>query len=161
VKQNTRACMVHTTTTHVPACIVYLSIQMGWQTRKRRTRYAGVHVGAKHAHTSMTQCKHPGKAPEVSLSQSLGINGHQRNVTLDKGGKWPQRAHCCEQRKRESEPYFSELRGLEKTVVCAYAMPLVAPSARRGPIPRGVAKIVIVTSTPVGKGRRWPAWLPK
>jgi len=34
----------------------------------------------------MMQCKHPGKAPDVSLSLFLGVTGQQRNATHDIGG---------------------------------------------------------------------------
>ena len=54
-----------------------------------RARYA--QICEKYAHT--------GRVPGVLLSLSLGRSGHQRNATLDNGGRWPQQAHCCEQRK--------------------------------------------------------------
>ena len=53
-----------------------------------RSSYAQAWCKAR-AHKKDMQCKHPGKALDVSLSLSLGITGHQKNATLDNGGKWP------------------------------------------------------------------------
>jgi len=41
------------------------------------------------AHKKDMQCKHPGNAPDVSLSLFLDITGHQRNATHENGEKWP------------------------------------------------------------------------
>ena len=59
-----------------------------------------------------------------------------------------------------SETYFGEVTRVGKTDVRAYGVPLVVPSAKCTPVPRGIAKLVIVATTPVENGRGWPAWPP-
>jgi len=43
-------------------------------------------------------------------------------------------------------PCIGEVTRVGKTVVRAYAVPLVAPSARRAYLPRGIAKFVMATA---------------
>jgi len=90
------------------------------------------------AHRKNMQCKHPGK-----VRVAVAVPWHN----------WPQEK--CEPRQWWKMPLTSELlravkrasarlRESGKTVVCTYAVPLVAPSARRAPVPSGIAKLVIV-----------------
>jgi hypothetical protein len=63
--------------------------QAGKRTNEGKVRAGRCRV---RAHRKDMQCKHPGKAPDVLLSLSLGITSHQRNATHDNGGPWPRRA---------------------------------------------------------------------
>jgi len=78
------------------------------------------------AHKNDMQCKHPGKAPDVSLSLSLGITGHKRNATLENDGNSPN-----ERTAASSETCFGGVTRVENRVVRTYSLPLLAVSQSR------------------------------
>jgi len=52
----------------------------------KRAKKGKVRAGRCKARTHKRdmQCEHPGKEPDVSLSMSVGMTGHQRNAILEK-----------------------------------------------------------------------------